>query len=110
MSITKRYIHQQERTIREATERASVAEGGHSAARANTARQSRAKLRGEMPQETKSTETATSLVRFPKGFVPLPPVSMDDLKRDTEHDPEGAEEFVASIRALRQSDSRTVTL
>ena len=32
-----------------------------------------------------------------------------DLKKDTEHDPEGAEEFVALIRALRQSDSRSVT-
>jgi hypothetical protein len=40
----------------------------------------------------------------------LPPVSVDDLKKDTEHDPEGAEEFVALIRALRQSDSRSVTL
>jgi hypothetical protein len=47
---------------------------------------------------------------LPKGFVLLPPVTADDLKKDTEHDPEGAEEFVALIRALRRSDSRSVTL
>jgi hypothetical protein len=60
-----------------------------------------------MPRETKSTETAT---RLPRGLVFLPPVSIDDLKKDTEHDPEGAEEFVALIRRLRQPDSRPVTL
>jgi len=60
-------------------------------------RQSRAKLMGEMPQETRSTDTATSRVRLPRDFVLLPPVSMDDLKKDTEHDPEGAEDFVALI-------------
>jgi hypothetical protein len=63
-----------------------------------------------MPQKAESTETVAGRVRLPKGFVLLPPVSMDDLKRDTEHDPEGAEEFVALIRALRQPDSRPVTL
>jgi hypothetical protein len=63
-----------------------------------------------MPREIKSTEMATSRARLPRGFVLLPPVSVDDLKKDTEHDPEGAEEFVALIRALRQSDSRFVTL
>ena len=39
--------------------------------------------------------------RLPRGVVLLPPVSRDDLKKDTEHDPEGAEEFVALIGALR---------
>ena len=72
--------------------------------------QSQVKLIGEMPQEIKSTETGTSRARLPKGFVLLPPVSVDDLKKDTEHDPEGAEEFVTLIRALRQSDSRSATL
>ena len=57
--------------------------------------QSRGKLIDEMPQETKSTETAASRARLARGFVLLPPVGMDDLKKDTEHDPEGAEEFVA---------------
>jgi hypothetical protein len=60
-----------------------------------------------MPRETKSAETAA---RLPRGLVLLPPVSIDDLKKDTEHDPEGAEEFVALIRQLRQPDSRPVTL
>ena len=53
---------------------------------------------------------ATTRARLPRDFVLLPPVSVDDLKKDTEHDPEGAEEFVSLIRALRQSDSRPVTL
>jgi hypothetical protein len=63
-----------------------------------------------MPQKTGSTETAAGRVRLPKGVVLLPPVSMDDLKKDIEHDPEGAEEFVDLIRALRHSDSRAITL
>jgi hypothetical protein len=63
-----------------------------------------------MPQEIESAETAAGRTRFPKGFILLPPVSLDDLKKDTEHDPEGAEEFVALIRALRQPDSGPVTL
>ena len=70
----------------------------------------RGKLIDGMPQETRSTETATSRARLPRGFVLLPPVSMDDLKKDTEHDPERAEEFVALIRQLRQPDSRPVKL
>jgi hypothetical protein len=34
------------------------------------------------------------------------PVSFDDLKTDTEHDPEGADEFAAFIRAARQGTSQ----
>jgi hypothetical protein len=34
----------------------------------------------------------------------------EDLKRDTEYDPEGAEEFVALIRALRKESSRPTNL
>lgn len=63
-----------------------------------------------MPQKAESVEKTGGRVGLPKGIVLLPPVSLDDLKKDTEHDPEGAEEFVALIRALRQSDSRRVTL
>ena len=37
-------------------------------------------------------------VRLPAGVVLKPPVSVEDLKTDTEYDPEGAEEFVALIR------------
>jgi hypothetical protein len=59
-----------------------------------------------MPPGTESTETAEGRVRLPKGIVLLPPVSVDDLKKDIEHDPRGAEEFVALIRAV----SRPVTL
>ena len=39
------------------------------------------KLGTEMPRETRSTETATSGVRLPKGLFLLPAVSMDDLKK-----------------------------
>jgi hypothetical protein len=35
---------------------------------------------------------------------------MDDLTTGTEYDPEGAEEFVALIRALRTEGSRPVHL
>jgi hypothetical protein len=63
-----------------------------------------------MPQEIKKTETTTSGATLPGDFILLPPVSVDDLKKYTEHDPEGAEEFVALIRALRHSDARSVTL
>jgi hypothetical protein len=44
------------------------------------------------------------------GLVLKPPVSQEDLKTDTEYDPEGAEEFVALIRALRKESSRLVAL
>jgi uncharacterized protein (DUF433 family) len=42
------------------------------------------------------------------GVVLKPPVSAEGLKTDTEHDPKGAEEFVALIRALRKEGSRPV--
>lgn len=45
-------------------------------------------------------------MRLPADVVLKPPVSADDLKADTEFDPEGAEEFVALIRALRKEGSR----
>jgi hypothetical protein len=35
---------------------------------------------------------------------------MEDLNADTEHDPDGAEEFVALIRALRSEYSRPVAV
>ena len=49
-------------------------------------------------------------MRLPAGLVLKPPVSLEDLKTDTEHDPEGAEEFVALIRALRKESSRPAAL
>ncbi|MGA2595070.1 MAG: hypothetical protein ABSH32_34675 [Bryobacteraceae bacterium] len=49
-------------------------------------------------------------MRLPAGLVLKPPVSLEDLKTDTEYDPEGAEEFVAFIRALRKESSRPVAL
>jgi hypothetical protein len=63
-----------------------------------------------MPQRTQGTDTGTDQVRLPAGVVLKPPVRVEDLKTDTEYDPEGAEEFVALIRALRREGSRPVTL
>ena len=64
----------------------------------------------EMPQGTESPETRRDEVRLPAGVVLKPPVSLEDLKTDIEHDPEGAEEFVAFIRAQRREGSRPVDL
>jgi hypothetical protein len=63
-----------------------------------------------MPQRTEETETGRDRVRLPAGVVLKPPVSMEDLTTGTEYDPEGAEEFVALIRALRTEGSRPVSL
>ena len=63
-----------------------------------------------MPQRADQAETGGGEVRLPGGVVLKPPVSLEDLRTDTERDPEGAEEFVALIRALRKEGSRPVAL
>jgi hypothetical protein len=63
-----------------------------------------------MPQRADKTETGADRVRLPAGLVLKPPVTIEDLKTDTEYDPEGAEEFVALIRALRKEGSRPISL
>jgi hypothetical protein len=63
-----------------------------------------------MAERMEGTETRGDQVRLPEGLVLRPPVTLDDLKADTEYDPEGAEEFVALIRALRKESPRSVTL
>lgn len=63
-----------------------------------------------MPQRAYNTETGADQVRLPAGLVLKPPVSLEDLKTDTEYDPEGAEEFVVLIRALRKEGTRPVAL
>jgi hypothetical protein len=63
-----------------------------------------------MQRKTDGTDARGEQVRLPAGVVLGPPVSTEDLKADTEYDPEGAEEFAALIRALRQERSRPVTL
>ena len=70
----------------------------------------RARLVIEMPQRTQGTEAGEAQVRFPAEVFLKPPVTAEDLKTDTEYDPEGADEFVALIRALRKETSRPVTL
>jgi hypothetical protein len=63
-----------------------------------------------MSEKTQGTETRRGESRLPSGIVLKPPVTIEDLKRDIEHDPEGADEFVALIRALRKEGSRSVNL
>ena len=69
-----------------------------------------AKLESEMPQKTEQEQAGGGQLRLPAGVVLRPPVSAEDLKADTEYDPEGAEEFVALIRALRRAGSRPIAL
>jgi hypothetical protein len=59
-----------------------------------------------MPRKTEGTETGAEQFRFPAGLVLKPAVSAEDLKADTEHHPEGAEEFVTLLRTLRKEGSR----
>jgi len=63
-----------------------------------------------MPQRADKTEAGADRVRLPAGAVLKPPVTIEDLKTDTEYDPEGAEEFVALIRALRKEGSQPISL
>jgi hypothetical protein len=63
-----------------------------------------------MPRETEPRETRGDQVRLPGSLALKPPVSAEDLRSDTEHDPEGAEEFVALIRALRNESPGPMTL
>lgn len=60
-----------------------------------------------MPQRAERTEDGRDRLKPPDGVVLRPPVTIDDLKAGTENDPEGAEEFVALIRTLRNEDSRS---
>jgi hypothetical protein len=63
-----------------------------------------------MAQRADKTKTQGDEVRLLAGVVLKPPVSADDLKADTEYDPEGTEEFVALIHALRNERSRSIAL
>jgi hypothetical protein len=63
-----------------------------------------------MAHRTDKAEASTDHVRLPAGVVLKPPVSLDELKTDTQYDPDGAENFVALIRALRKEGSRPVAL
>jgi hypothetical protein len=63
-----------------------------------------------MPQRAEKFETGDTQVRLPVGLVLKPPVTVEDLKTDTEYDPEGAEEFVTLIRALRKESARPISV
>ena len=56
----------------------------------------------EVPNKTRRPEPKSNGNRLPVGAVLKPPVSLEDLRTGIEHDPEGAEEFVALIRAIRE--------
>jgi hypothetical protein len=58
-----------------------------------------------MPRRTDKMETSGE-ARIPAGLMLKPPVRLEELTTNTEHDPDGAEEFVALIRALREERSR----
>ena len=64
----------------------------------------------EMPRKTEEEPAGVGQLKLPGGVVLKPPVSVEDLQADTECDPEGAEEFVAIIRALRRAEPRSITL
>jgi hypothetical protein len=59
-----------------------------------------------MAQQADKAPTGVRQVQLPSGTALKPPVSIEDLKADTEYDPESAEEFVAFIRATRQGTSQ----
>ena len=61
-----------------------------------------------MLEGTEEIQARGDRVRLPAGVILKPPVSMEELTAGTEYDPEGAEEFVALIRALRTEGSRPV--
>ena len=63
-----------------------------------------------MAHRTDKVEMGGNQVRLPAGVVLKPPVTLDELKTDAEYDPEGAEEFVALLRALRKEGPRRVDL
>jgi hypothetical protein len=63
-----------------------------------------------MSQRVEITDRGGEEVHLPAGVVLKPAISLEDLKADTEFDPEGAEEFVALIRALRHEGSRSFDL
>jgi hypothetical protein len=63
-----------------------------------------------MSQRADNTETSGNEVRLPAGVILKPPVSIDELRADTEYDPEGAEEFISLIQALRNEGHRPIAL
>ncbi len=63
-----------------------------------------------MPRKIEGAEADGEQIRLPAGLALKPPISAADLREDTEYDPEGAEEFVALIRALRQEALRPAVL
>jgi hypothetical protein len=63
-----------------------------------------------MAQKTEGMEAGGHQVRLPVGVLLRPPVTAEDLKADTEHDPDGADEFVALIRSLRREARRPIAL
>ena len=62
-----------------------------------------------MKRKIQQRESRANPIELPGGAVLKPPVSAEDLRADTENDPQGADEFVALIRTLRKEGSRPVS-
>jgi hypothetical protein len=58
-------------------------------------------MRSRWPRRWNKPKPGGEQLRLPQAVVPRPPVGLEDLSTDTENDPDGAEEFVALVRALR---------
>ena len=63
-----------------------------------------------MTRKSQQEEAGDNQFRLPAGVTLKPALSAEDLKADTEYDPDGADEFVALIRALRKEGSRPIAL
>jgi hypothetical protein len=56
----------------------------------------------EISVKADRTKAGGDAVRLPAGIVLKPAVTLEELKSDTDFDPDGADEFVALIRAVRE--------
>lgn len=63
-----------------------------------------------MPRKAEETEILKTSVRVPSGVTLKPPLTAEDLRLHTEHDPAGAEEFAKLIRTVRSEASRPLGL
>ena len=57
-----------------------------------------------MDTSTQADSGKATRVKLPKSVVLRPAFEWDRVKQYTEHDPEGAEQFVAVIRKMRVED------
>jgi hypothetical protein len=63
-----------------------------------------------MLRKTEEQEALKGSVRLPSGVTLKPPLTVEDLRLHTEHDPSGAEEFANLVRSVRGEGSRPLSL